>query len=122
MRKSNGFLYFFENFQLSDTNSFKYTDNQTGKERLFYPDWIILFRDNRFGIFDTKGGITAKSPETKDKAEELQRRILILNTTSKQYRYIGGIVEKRDLKWLYNDADAYIYERNEDWKEMNGVF
>lgn len=105
-----------------DALGFKYTDTQSGKERLFYPDWIILFKDKRIGIFDTKGGITAKSPETKDKAEELQRRIHILNTTSKQYKYIGGIVEKRDLKWLYNDADEYIYERNEDWKEMNGVF
>lgn len=114
--------WWFKNGTGKDALGFKYTDNQTGKERLFYPDWIILFRDNRIGIFDTKGGITAKSPETKDKAEELQRRIHILNTTSKQYKYIGGIVEKRDLKWLYNDADEYIYERNEDWKEMNGVF
>lgn len=105
-----------------DALGFKYTDTQSGKERLFYPDWIILFKDKRIGIFDTKGGITAKSPETKDKAEELQRRIKTLNTTSHRYKYVGGIVEKREMKWCYNDADTYIYENSADWKEMEGVF
>ena len=105
-----------------DALGFKYTDTQSGKERLFYPDWIILFKDKRIGIFDTKGGITAKSPETKDKAEELQRRIKTLNTTSHRYKYVGGIVEKREMKWCYNDADTYIYENSADWKEMDGVF
>ncbi len=105
-----------------DALGFKYTDTQSGKERLFYPDWIILFKDKRIGIFDTKAGITAKSPETKDKAEELQRRIKTLNTTSHRYKYVGGIVEKREMKWCYNDADTYIYENSADWKEMEGVF
>ena len=82
----------------------------------------MLFNGNRIGIFDTKGGITAQSPDTKDKAEELQRRIRTLNATSRQYKYIGGIVEKRDLKWLYNSAEEYVYENNADWKEMEEVF
>lgn len=105
-----------------DYLAFKYTDTQTGKERLFYPDWIVKFKDKRIGIFDTKGGITAKSVETKDKAEELQRRIKTLNATSRRFKYVGGIVEKREMKWVYNDAEEYVYERDEDWKEMEVVF
>ncbi|MBR4324596.1 MAG: DEAD/DEAH box helicase family protein [Bacteroidales bacterium] len=114
--------WWFKNGVGKDFLAFKFTDSITGKEKLFYPDWIVLFNGNRIGIFDTKGGITAQSPDTKDKAEELQRRIRTLNATSRQYKYIGGIVEKRDLKWLYNDADEYVYENNDDWKEMEEVF
>ncbi len=114
--------WWFKNGTGKDALGFKYTDTQTGKERLFYPDWIILFKDNRIGIFDTKGGITAKSIETKDKAEELQRRIKTLNTTSHRYKYVGGIVEKREMKWVYNAANTYIYENNADWNDMEGVF
>jgi type III restriction enzyme len=105
-----------------DYLAFKYTDTQTGKERLFYPDWIVKFKDKRIGIFDTKGGITAKSIETKDKAEELQRRIKTLNATSRRFKYVGGIVEKREMKWVYNDGVDYVYEKDDDWKEMEEVF
>ena len=105
-----------------DSLAFKYVSSQDNKERLFYPDWIIKFKDKRIGIFDTKGGITAKSVETKDKAEELQRRIRTLNATSRRFKYVGGIVEKREMKWVFNDAEEYVYERDEDWKEMEVVF
>ncbi len=105
-----------------DSLAFKYVSSQDNKERLFYPDWIIKFKDKRIGIFDTKGGITAKSIETKDKAEELQRRIKTLNATSRRFKYVGGIVEKREMKWVYNDGDTYIYENDADWKEMEEVF
>ncbi|MBO7597174.1 MAG: DEAD/DEAH box helicase family protein [Bacteroidales bacterium] len=105
-----------------DSLAFKYVSSQDNKERLFYPDWIIKFKDKRIGIFDTKGGITAKSIETKDKAEELQRRIKTLNATSRRFKYVGGIVEKREMKWVFNDAEEYVYERDEDWKEMEVVF
>ena len=43
----------------------------------FYPDFIVQFKDGRIGIFDTKGGFTAK--DAKARAEGLQKYIKELN-------------------------------------------
>ena len=40
----------------------KYFNNTDNKEELFYPDWIISFKNGKIGIFDTK---TAKPPSRK---------------------------------------------------------
>ena len=83
---------------------------------VFYPDWIIKYKDNRIGIYDTKGGITAKSQDTKDKAECLAKHIAELNQTSKKYKYVGGIVEMRNGLWRLNSSSEYVYENENDWR------
>ena len=113
--------WWFKNDSGREALGFRYTDNQTKKERIFYPDWLILFNNKRIGIFDTKGGITAKSLETKDKAEALAQRIAVLNKTSKSYKYFGGIVEKRHGQWFYNGAEKYIYD-SDDWQLFDSLF
>ena len=107
--------WWFKNGTGKDALSFKYIDKQTKKDRFFYPDWIIKFKDNRVGIYDTKGGITAKSQETKDKAECLAKHITELNQTSEKYKYVGGIIEMRSGIWYLNSSTEYIYEKGADW-------
>lgn len=50
----------------------KYYDDFQKTERLFYPDWIGKLKNGKIFIIDTKGGFTATSSETKNKAEALQ--------------------------------------------------
>ena len=90
-----------------DYLSIRYTDSQTGELSLFYPDWIVRFTDGTIGIFDTKGGITATSQDTKDKAEELQRRIKKLNSLVREQHYVGGIVRFANGKWYANNSQKY---------------
>jgi len=53
----------------------------------FYPDWIIKFRrQDKLGIFDTKGGFTANESEVKDKTEYHAAKITSLHT-NKHKRY-----------------------------------
>lgn len=93
-----------------DWLSFRYLNEESSKKELFYPDWIIRFKDGTIGIFDTKGGNTAVSRETKCKAEELHRRILYLNGFNREtIRYIGGIVVKANEQWYINDSETYSY-------------
>lgn len=120
-KQTNGIEWWFKNGTGRDALGIKYTDSQTKEDRIFYPDWLIMFNDKRIGIFDTKGGFTAKSLETKDKAEALAHRIESLNNAS-EYKYVGGIIEKRNNEWFYNDSLNYVYENNEDWKSMNAIF
>ena len=99
----------------------KYFDTTDQVNRLFYPDWIIKLDDGRICILDTKGGNTASSQETKDKAEELQRRIKLLNQTSK-IKYCGGIVIFANGQWYINDCEEYNYSGNNltvlGWKTL----
>lgn len=103
-----------------DFLSIRYESSEDGETHLFYPDWIVHYYDGTIGIYDTKGGITASSQDTHDKANELQRRIKILNGWNREnIRYIGGIVCKRNGMWMLNKEPQYSYQsRSMDEREQ----
>ena len=116
--------WWFKNGTGKDALGIRYTDQKSGKERIFYPDWIIKFRGKeQLGIFDTKGGFTANESEVKDKAEALAAKIAYLNTASDRLQYIGGIIIKQEGQWLYNDQAQYTsYPTNKAiWKNFADV-
>lgn len=105
--------------------SIRYYNSIDKKTDLFYPDWIYKKKDGTIGIWDTKGGQTASSQETKDKAEELQRHIKSLNNLNRDgIRYEGGIVRKENAMWYFNNNDVYQYQRGstDGWQNMNDIF
>lgn len=108
-----------------DWLSIRYFNETTQRKELFYPDWIYKKKDGTIGIWDTKGGQTALSVETKNKAEELQRHIKILNSYDREgIRYEGGIVIQANAMWYCNNRDEYLYVQGstEGWKNMNEFF
>lgn len=108
-----------------DWFSIRYFSDETKQKELFYPDWIYKKKDGTIGIFDTKGGQTASSTETINKAEELQRHLSALNSQKqKGIRYEGGIVIEANAMWYYNDNEKYVYVNGstDGWKNMNGLF
>lgn len=72
-------------------------------------------------VQNTKDGNTEKSLETKDKAEALQKRIAELNTLSREKKYFGGIVVRRNEQWYINSNAEYYFDsaHNSDWKILN---
>ena len=108
-----------------DWLSIRYFNETTQRKELFYPDWIYKKKDGTIGIWDTKDGQTASSIETKNKAEELQRHLKILNNPSREgIRYEGGIVRMENGMWYYNSNDEYHYREGstEGWQYMNEIF
>ena len=108
-----------------DWLSIRYFNEVTQKKELFYPDWIYKKKDGTIGIWDTKGGQTASSIETKNKAEELQRRIRRLNGYDREgIRYEGGIVIEANAMWYCNSRDEYHYKQGstDEWQNMSEVF
>ncbi|MCR5361038.1 MAG: DEAD/DEAH box helicase family protein [Bacteroidales bacterium] len=108
-----------------DWLSIRYFNEEEQRTALFYPDWIYKKKDGTIGIWDTKGGRTASSIETKNKAEELQRRIRQLNGHNREsIRYEGGIVMMANQQWYCNDNANYAYKQGstEGWKNMNDFF
>lgn len=98
----------------------KYYNSREKAFRLFYPDWIIRFKNGMIGIFDTKSGDTALPEKTKDKAKYLSLKIKELGDN-----FIGGIAVIENGIWYYNDSENYDYapgRLNKDWKKFEDLF
>jgi type III restriction enzyme len=93
--------------------------NTTDKEySLFYPDWIIKFKNGRIGIFDTKSGRTAT--DTEGRAPALAEKLKEFGK-----KFVGGIAIKENAVWYYNDSSDYEYiprKLNKDWKLFETLF
>ena len=84
----------------------KYFNTSTKEEALFYPDWILKFKDGRIGIFDTKSGFTAQNPE--GRAEGMANKLKELNNNGGNY--IGGLVVLENNQWYYFTNENYLLE------------
>ncbi len=109
----------------------KYYNTAKKEEALFYPDWILKFKDGKVGIFDTKSGLTALNPEGRE--EGLLNKIKELNESGGNY--VGGLVVLENNQWYYffdtkfndgiNKTLNYEYapgKLNLNWKELNSLF
>ena len=95
----------------------EYFDSQEQKERLFYPDFLIMTKENRYFIVDSKKGDTAKSIETKDKAEALQKWIKE-HQNNYDFEIFGGIVMFEHPSWKINQREEYDYSNINIWEKM----
>jgi len=101
-----------------------YYDKVEKKEKSFYPDWIIKI-ENVILILDTKQGLsgTVGSPDTKRKAEELQKWIKKQNKKDNKYQFKGGIISKVSEIWKINNNEEYNIDSNyREWKDLSEIF
>ena len=95
----------------------KYFNTTDKKYALFYPDWILKFKNGRIGIFDTKSGKTAT--DTEGRAPALAKKLKELGK-----KYVGGIVVKENGIWYYNDSENYKYipgKLDKNWKKFEDL-
>ncbi|MDP1852908.1 MAG: DEAD/DEAH box helicase family protein [Candidatus Omnitrophota bacterium] len=78
--------------------------DKDGFERAFYIDFIVMMKDERIGLFDTKSGFTAEL--AKERAEALVRYIKEQNK-KREKKLWGGIVTFKDGSCRYNDSESY---------------
>lgn len=98
----------------SDATYFAVPYVENGVELPFYVDFVVKMNDGTIGLFDTKGGIYAKT--AKERAEGLAKYIKEQNKKGK--KIFGGIVIREKKSWRYNDSEKYEYNPNDlkDWK------
>ena len=100
----------------------KYFNSVDGKEALFYPDFIIRFKNDKIGIFDPKKDKTAEDPETADKAKSLALKLKELGKG-----YVGGIAVFENGVWYYNGSEKYHYQKgkisqDKNWQPLENLF
>jgi type III restriction enzyme len=106
-QKKNKIEWWFKNGDIGkEYYCLRYFNTGTKEEALFYPDWIIKFKDGRIGIFDTKSGQTAQNPE--GRAEGLADKIKELNTNGG--KYVGGLVIPENNQWYYFNNEKYLLD------------
>lgn len=123
-KKKGKIEWWFKNGnQGKDYFAVRYTNTDSNKEELFYPDWIILFKNGTVGIFDTKKGRTATDNDTAFKAQALQKKLKEFGK-----KYVGGIVIEEGGVWYYNDSPKYSFKEGQsvndskDWKPLEELF
>ncbi|MBN2721562.1 MAG: DEAD/DEAH box helicase family protein [Campylobacterales bacterium] len=116
--QSNVFWWHKQSDSGKENFAVEYFDTQENKDRLFYPDFLIMTNDNKLFILDTKNGDTAKSIETKSKAEALQKWI-INNQVKYDFEIMGGIVIFEYPNWKINCKNQYIFENLLDWQSVD---
>lgn len=106
-QKKDSIEWWFKNGEGSkEYYCLKYFNTSTKEDALFYPDWILKFKDGRIGIFDTKSGFTAQNPE--GRAEGLANKLKELNAEGGNY--IGGLVVLENNQWYYFTDEKYLLE------------
>lgn len=113
LENSQKVKWWFKNGE-SESKYFAVAYKENGQERAFYVDFIIQFKDGSIGLFDTKGGITAK--DAKGRAEGLQK--YVREQKKKGKNLLGGIAIFVNGSWRYNDEEEYQYNPNNlsNWK------
>jgi type III restriction enzyme len=143
-QKEKALEWWFKNGEASkEFYCLKYFNTSTKEDALFFPDWILKFKDGRIGIFDTKSGFTAQNPE--GRAEGLANKLIELNKSD--IKFIGGLVVLENNQWYYFDNEKYSMEEamntveepkteykskfnyeyisgnlNDNWKLLNNLF
>lgn len=84
----------------------------------FQPDFLILFKDGRIGIFDTKAGKGFNENDNELKSNALQQYIVDENKKGKNL--VGGLVVQHKDKFYYYDRSVYSSFRNKtyEWKDF----
>ncbi len=116
LQGATGVQWWFKNGR-QDGSFFAVPYSENGQEKPFYVDFIVMTQDGRIGLFDTKGGIFAKT--AKERAEGLTKYIVTENKKGKNL--FGGIALRDKNSWRYNDNDVYEYDPHDlkSWKFLS---
>ncbi|OGY48055.1 MAG: hypothetical protein A2663_03215 [Candidatus Buchananbacteria bacterium RIFCSPHIGHO2_01_FULL_46_12] len=116
LEKAKQVKWWFKNGS-QDGSYFAMPYAENDQKKPFYVDFIIMLNDGRIGLFDTKGGIYAKT--AKERAEGLAEYIAAENKKGK--KLFGGIALKDKNSWRYNDSKKYSYDPSnlKDWKFLD---
>ena len=101
--------------------SIVYTDN-FGKQKSFYPDYIVGASDGSTWIIETKGGFT-KSGDSEDIDKYTAKKFLVLKNYIDKYRLHGGIVRQdKQSGELCICTETYSDDiKSESWKLLSEV-
>tara|TARA_Y100000590_G_scaffold142465_1_gene163489 strand:- start:227 stop:2434 length:2208 start_codon:yes stop_codon:yes gene_type:complete len=116
LEQSSKVIWWFKNGE-QDRKSFAIQYEEDHKVRLFFVDFIVLFKNKKIGFFDTKSGIILKNAGKKSDA--------LIKYLKKDKNFMGGIVTNTDKNmrgsWmLYKGKGNQLREDDfENWEHID---
>ena len=113
LEKAKKVKWWFKN-GTKDGSYFAVPYHENDAVKPFYIDFVVVLNNGQVGLFDTKGGIYAKT--AKERAEGLAK--YISEESKKDKKLFGGIIIKEKNSWRLNGNKKYSYDQNnlKDWK------
>lgn len=101
--------------------SIVYTDN-FGKQKSFYPDYIVGTTDGNVWIIETKGGFT-KTGDSEDIDKYTAKKFEVLKSYTNKYNLSGGIVRQdKQSSELCICTETYSDDiKSDSWKLLSDV-
>lgn len=101
--------------------SIVYTDN-FGKQKSFYPDYIVGTSDGKVWIIETKGGFT-KTGDSEDIDKYTAKKFGVLKSYTNKYNLFGGIVRQdKQSSELCICTETYSDDiKSDSWKLLSDV-
>ena len=108
--------YFGIRYEYSESDD---EDENGGKVKVFYPDYLVQFKDGRLGILEIKDPLDPIFEKTKRTSEALQGYL----KKQKRKDLFGGIViEVNKGQWQINSKTEYTLKHREDnWEDWEDL-
>lgn len=120
--QSSNVLWFYKNGDKgSEYFSIVYTDN-FGKQKSFYPDYIVGASDGKVWIVETKGGFS-RSGESEDIDKFTASKFVVLKKYCEKYNKQGGIVryDKQSMRLCICTENYSEDIHNDSWQLLSDV-
>lgn len=93
----------------------------TGKQRLFYPDYIVKKKDGTVWLIEAKGGESADG-ESQNIDKYANMKFNSLKEYAKAHKVNWGFVRNYDNDLFFNNTEWHEEISNENWQQIDGVF
>ena len=99
--------------------SIVYTTNM-GKQRSFYPDYIVQLNNDKIWLIETKGGESKGQDKNID--EYVENKFSALKHFSEKYGYNFGFVRDKDEELYFNNTKYEKELSKDNWKFIDEIF
>ncbi len=119
---SEFFQWIYKNGESSERH-FSIVYGNRAKQKLFFPDYILLDKNNNIWIIETKGG-EDKNHEDKNIDKNAKNKFLALKKYASNYNIHFGFVRDSEVTGLlYMSNTEYTDDLNKDiWIELDKIF
>ena len=91
-----------------------------GKQRNFYPDYIIQLNNNEIWLIETKGGESKGKDKNID--EYVENKFLALKHFSEKHGYNFGFVRDKNEELYFNNTKYEKELSKDNWKFIDEIF
>ncbi|UUM24461.1 DEAD/DEAH box helicase [Mycoplasma sp. 3686d] len=118
--KNNKVKYIYKNGDSGQQYlSIVYQDNSE-KQRLFYPDYVVILNDNSIWLIETKGG--ELNDQSKNIDNQSENKFEAIKNFAQKHGYNFGFVRDKNDQLYLNNTQYTENMKDKNWKSIEKIF